>query len=296
MHVLVGVSLTSSDKDNIMAKVVLSSLLPILLIAVCIVCLFWLYRQRSQHFLLQQRQQQCADEPVNPASSLLGHPSNSPTTAHFDLRLVELKARGRFGSVWKAELAGGDAVAVKVFPKHDRQSWLSEQRFYALPRAADCANILQFVGAESRDDELWLLTEYHDAGSLYDHLKAQTVSLSQLARVALSIANGLAFLHSDVNGKPSVAHRDIKSRNVLLRRDMSACIADFGLAVVLEGQPRDAFPQVCNALCSLLLCNAQERYLVECEVILTSTLQSKVCTLAVGGKQIKQPLNFLNIS
>lgn len=34
--------------------------------------------------------------------------------------------------------------------------------------------------------------------------------------------------------KPSIAHRDFKSKNVLLKSDMSACIADFGLALVFE--------------------------------------------------------------
>ena len=34
--------------------------------------------------------------------------------------------------------------------------------------------------------------------------------------------------------KPAIAHRDFKSKNVLIKSDMSACIADFGLALVFE--------------------------------------------------------------
>jgi serine/threonine protein kinase len=38
--------------------------------------------------------------------------------------------------------------------------------------------------------------------------------------------------------KPAVAHRDFKSKNVLLKNDMSACIADFGLALIFHpGKP-----------------------------------------------------------
>lgn len=38
--------------------------------------------------------------------------------------------------------------------------------------------------------------------------------------------------------KPAVAHRDFKSKNVLLKADMSACIADFGLALIFHpGKP-----------------------------------------------------------
>lgn len=50
---------------------------------------------------------------------------------------------------------------------------------------------------------------------------------------------GLAYLHDDVSltrcqSKPAVAHRDFKSKNVLLKEDLTACIADFGLALKFE--------------------------------------------------------------
>lgn len=38
--------------------------------------------------------------------------------------------------------------------------------------------------------------------------------------------------------KPAIAHRDFKSKNVLLKADLTACIADFDLALVFEpGKP-----------------------------------------------------------
>ena len=239
-------SITSGKDGGFITKTVLCSLLPLIVIAIFVICVFWLYRQRSRHFLLQQRQQRCADDSMSPMLSLLPHSPHVPASS--DITLVELKARGRFGSVWKAERSSGAVVAVKVFPEHDRQSWLCEQRFYALRCTTNCANILQFIGAESRGPELWLVTEYHSVGSVYDYLKADTITLPELSSIALSITHGLAFLHSDTNGKPSVAHRDVKSRNVLLRDDMTACIADFGLSLVLDDQPRDAFSQVCCVL------------------------------------------------
>ena len=62
----------------------------------------------------------------------------------------------------------------------------------------------------------------------------------QLLSIALSVSRGLAFLHEDgpllASGgrKPAVAHRDIKSKNVLVKADLTACIADFGLAICFE--------------------------------------------------------------
>jgi len=55
------------------------------------------------------------------------------------------------------------------------------------------------------------------------------------------MCQGLAFLHEDLEvpgkgHKPAVAHRDFKSKNVLLRPDLTACIADFGLAHIFYPQ------------------------------------------------------------
>ena len=81
----------------------------------------------------------------------------------------------------------------------------------------------------------------------------------ELLRIACSMVQGLSFIHEDLPAtkldahKPSIAHRDFKSRNVLIRSDMTACIADFGLALIFEpsknvgythGQVSDVTPQV----------------------------------------------------
>lgn len=241
VHVVASLLSSDPDKLNLVTKTVLCSLLPLILIAVFVVAVFWLYRQRSRHFL---RHRKCDGEPVTAATSLLRHSLHMPASTNLDVRLVEMIASGRFGTVWKAELNDGGLVAVKIFPEQDRHSWLCEQRFYAKLCTTNCANILKFIRAESRGAELWLVTEYIADGSLYDCLKAHTVTLGELASIAMSVARGLSYLHSDVNGKPSVAHRDIKSRNVLLRTDMTACIADFGLSLILDGPLSTALPQV----------------------------------------------------
>jgi len=81
---------------------------------------------------------------------------------------------------------------------------------------------------------MMLITEYHKCGSLHDFLKENTIDTTQLVVMARSIASGLAHLHEPINGthgKPCIAHRDIKSRNILVKTDGECCIADFALAV-----------------------------------------------------------------
>jgi len=166
----------------------------------------------------------------------------SPMMGLRPIELLEVKARGRFGAVYKAILKSED-IAVKVFPVQDKQSWLTEQEIFKLPNM-NHANILQYIGVEKHGDNLqaeyWLITAYHERGSLCDFLKAHTLTWSELCRVVETMARGLMHLHEEIPGrhgepgKPAIAHRDFKSKNVLLKSDMSACIADFGLALVFE--------------------------------------------------------------
>ncbi|XP_017782350.1 PREDICTED: activin receptor type-2A isoform X1 [Nicrophorus vespilloides] len=169
-------------------------------------------------------------------------PSPSPLLGKRSIQLVEVKARGRFGAVWKAKFKS-EEVAVKVFPVQDKQSWLQEQEIFKLPNM-EHANILHFIGVEKHNDnlktEFWLITAYHEIGSLCDFLKANTLSWTDLCKVVETMARGLMHLHEEIPGrlgmptKPAVAHRDFKSKNVLLKSNMTACIADFGLALVFE--------------------------------------------------------------
>jgi len=140
-------------------------------------------------------------------------------------------------------MGDGRPVAVKIFPASDRQSWLAEHGFYSLEHDR-ISGILCFIGAEMSGSDYWLVTEYHDRGSLYDYLKRCEVTVDELLRIALSMCHGLAYMHTPLGRKPPVAHRDFKSRNVLIRHDLTACIADFGLALVLDQYPGDVHGQV----------------------------------------------------
>ncbi|CAL8080111.1 unnamed protein product [Calicophoron daubneyi] len=58
--------------------------------------------------------------------------------------------------------------------------------------------------------------------------------LKILLRMAITLTQGLCFLHSEfagTRGKPALAHRNLKPSNVFVRSDWSCCIGDIGLAV-----------------------------------------------------------------
>lgn len=49
--------------------------------------------------------------------------------------------------------------------------------------------------------------------------------------ICIGVARGLAFLHEEV--RPHIVHRDIKASNILLDKDLTPKISDFGLAKLL---------------------------------------------------------------
>ena len=48
--------------------------------------------------------------------------------------------------------------------------------------------------------QLWLVTDYHENGSLFDFLSKRTLTPNQLINMSLSVATGLAHLHMPIIG------------------------------------------------------------------------------------------------
>ncbi|KAJ3591906.1 hypothetical protein NHX12_007036 [Muraenolepis orangiensis] len=150
--------------------------------------------------------------------------------------LQECVGKGRFGEVWRGTWRGED-VAVKIFSSREEHSWFREAEIYQTIMLRH-DNILGFIAADNKDSgswtQLWLVSEYHEHGSLFDYLNRHTVSVEAMVTLAFSLASGLAHLHMEiigVQGKPAIAHRDLKSKNVLVKKSGTAAIADLGLAV-----------------------------------------------------------------
>ncbi|MEQ2235769.1 Activin receptor type-1 [Ilyodon furcidens] len=153
------------------------------------------------------------------------------------ITLNECVGKGRYGEVWRGQWQG-ESVAVKIFSSRDEKSWFRETEIYNTVLLRH-ENILGFIASDmtSRNSstQLWLITHFHEMGSLYDYLQLSTLDASSCLRMALSISSGLAHLHVEIfgtQGKPAIAHRDLKSKNILVKKNGQCCIADLGLAVM----------------------------------------------------------------
>ena len=133
-----------------------------------------------------------------------------------------------FKCMWKSRI-----VAVKVVD-NGRQTEAVRDNFLAEVTAlfnAEHPNILKILAVCLERNSLAFISECMGRGSLFrvlhDRNEQGALSLHRRLDLATQAASGLDYLHSlDV----PVAHRDVKSLNVLVGSDWTVRIADFGTA------------------------------------------------------------------
>jgi bone morphogenetic protein receptor type-1B len=152
------------------------------------------------------------------------------------IQMTHSIGKGRYGEVWLARWRD-EKVAVKTFFTTEEASWFRETEIYQTVLMRH-ENILGFIAADIKGTgsftQMILITEYHELGSLHDYLQQRVLNPHMLKVLAFSLVSGLAHLHTEIfgtPGKPAIAHRDIKSKNILVKRNGQCAIADFGLAV-----------------------------------------------------------------
>lgn len=174
----------------------------------------------------------------------------NPTEQHLPIELLNIIGKGHFAEVWRAKLIADDMndaddnhiISVKVFRLRNYGAWRQEKDMLTETWMRH-ENIIEFYASEQHTVrgklQYWLVTAYYQQGSLAEFLRNNILDWCQFMDMAISIANGMSYLHSekDSNGtaKIPIAHRDIKSCNILVKDDCRSCVlADFGLSLKLD--------------------------------------------------------------
>ncbi|KAL6585444.1 copper transport protein ctr1 [Orobanche minor] len=149
-----------------------------------------------------------------------------------DVVLKERIGAGSFGTVHRAEWNGCD-IAVKILMEQDFHGERFEDflREVGIMKRLRHPNIVLFMGAVTEPPNLSIVTEYLSRGSLYrllhNHNAKEVLDEKCRLSMAYDVANGMNYLH---NHNPPIVHRDLKSPNLLVDKNYTVKVCDFGLS------------------------------------------------------------------
>ncbi|CAN6851438.1 unnamed protein product [Brassica oleracea] len=147
-----------------------------------------------------------------------------------------------FGAVYKGRLLDGQEIAVKRLSEMSAQGtneFMNEVRLIA---RLQHINLVRLLGCCVDEGEKILIYEYLENLSLDSHLFGLTRSSMLNWQMRFDIINGIArgilYLHRDSSIR--IIHRDLKASNVLLDKDMTPKISDFGMARIFGRDETEA--------------------------------------------------------
>jgi protein-serine/threonine kinase len=138
--------------------------------------------------------------------------------------------QGASGSVYKATRNNdGLTVAIKEMPleKQPRKELIVSE--IMILKESQHPNIVNYIDSFLVRNDLWVIMELMEAGSLTEIIEKNQMDEIQIATVCSESTKGLLHLH-----KRQIIHRDIKSDNVLLDKRGNVKISDFGYCAKLS--------------------------------------------------------------
>ncbi|KAH6774455.1 hypothetical protein C2S52_002585 [Perilla frutescens var. hirtella] len=149
---------------------------------------------------------------------------------------AELLGRGSHGSVYKVACeAQGMNLAVKRIKDWPISSGEFRQRMRRLSQVKH-PNVMPAIAHYSSGQEKLIVYEFQQNGSLFRQIHGNESPLDWSSRltVAATIADAIAYMHEELQ-YDRIPHGNLKSSNILLNRNMEACISEYGLMLV-EGE------------------------------------------------------------
>ena len=162
-------------------------------------------------------------------------------------RIVRCIGRGGTSAVYLAEdISIGKKWAVKFLESRDDDTgWLAQNEINMMIRL-DYEMFPRIVDAWQEADGYVIVSDYIEGVTLDRVLKERQIGKRQLTDWWIKIADALKYLHEC---RPSILYLDLKLENIMLKKDGSLKLIDFGIAgriadrVSLYGTPGYAAPE-----------------------------------------------------
>ncbi len=164
----------------------------------------------------------------------MGAPDSLQHALSASYRIERELGRGGMAVVYLAhDLKHDRQVALKVIRPDLAGLGLGERfpREIRLAARLQHPHILPVHDSGESAGQLWYTMPYVEGESLRDRLaRERRLPMAEAIRIARETAQALAYAHEH-----AVVHRDIKPENILLARDGSVLVADFGIARAIAG-------------------------------------------------------------
>jgi serine/threonine protein kinase len=163
-------------------------------------------------------------------------PATGVTRHLGDYELLDVIGTGGMGVVYRAHQRRlNRTVALKTLNSGAMASVREIKRFRLEAEAAarlDHPGIVPVYEINEQDGVVFFSMGYIQGESLQQRLHRNTLSPQDAATLIRDLAEAVAYAHA-----AGVVHRDLKPGNVLLDRQGSPRISDFGLAQIADGEP-----------------------------------------------------------
>jgi serine/threonine protein kinase len=148
-------------------------------------------------------------------------------------RIIEQLGQGGMATVYKAYHASLDRyVALKVLHPAFHQDQTFTTRFQREARVVarlEHPNIVPIYDYAEHEARPFLVMKYIEGDTLKARLNQGPLTSKEIEEVVNSVGSALAYAH-----KQGILHRDIKPSNVMIAKDGTMYLADFGLARIAE--------------------------------------------------------------
>jgi tetratricopeptide (TPR) repeat protein len=193
--------------------------------------------QPNNHFILQtQNWLKWMLTEYQPMIESLQSNSSIRLFAYDELNFRKFLGRGLFGEVYESRWKG-IKIAIKIlnwngsYNEGAKKSFTSEVCTLGLTQHI---NLVRLLGYCIHGLDHMLVYEYMSNKSLDQWLsRDKLLNWNKRVSIIIGVAQGLAYLHHKCN--PTIIHLDIKPGNILLDKDYTPKLADFGLAKIQKG-------------------------------------------------------------
>ena len=189
------------------------------------------YSQKNQGRLCCKLLHPCIPSDIPQTAGLSKHTNDKWEIDRKQLKLVSKVGSGQFGDVWKGFWNKSTPVAIKTL----KPGAMNPSEFLleaAIMRKLRHENILQLYAVCTKEEPLYIVSEFMKHGSLLKYLRREGMSACShrlLTTIAMQVIDGMAYLEEN-----SYVHRDLAARNILVGDNLVCKVADFGLARLVE--------------------------------------------------------------